>query len=192
MSPEGEPAVYSPTSPGGSGGSPGASIFDDDSMAGIVDNEESAFRDILLLYQVEERKAMRQQQKQIVEIVASMGGDARSFRRERARRSRATIAEFYSPPRISALAKQLPSYGIAPGSALDLTLPDENGEPWDFSRPSMRTKAGKLLDEQEPTLHVGTPMCTAFGTWQCINDKKRDPNIDESEKKSGRGEWRRV
>ena len=76
---------------------------------------------------------------------------------------------------MSALAKELPSYGIAPGLALDLTVPDENGEPCDFSRPSMRLKAEKLLDEQKPTLLVGTPMCTAFSTWQYINDKKRDP-----------------
>ena len=72
---------------------------------------------------------MRHQQRQIVDLVASMGGDARSFRRERARRSRAMIAEFYALPRTSALAKELPSYGIAPGLALDLTVPDENGEP---------------------------------------------------------------
>ena len=45
MSPEAE--IYSPTSPGGSPGSPGPSLFDDDSMAGIVDNEENDLRDIL-------------------------------------------------------------------------------------------------------------------------------------------------
>ena len=87
---------------------------------------------------------------------------------------------------ISALAKELPSCGIAPGLALDLTVPDENGEPGDFSRPSMRSKAEKLVDEQKPTLLVGTPMCTAFSTWQFSNAKKRDPKIVESEKKSGR------
>ena len=115
---------------------------------------------------------MRQRQKQIVEIVASMGGGARSFRRERGRRSRAIIAEFYSPPGISALAKEFLSYGIAPGLALDLTVLDEIGEPWDFSRPSMRSKSEKLLHEQKPTLLVGTPMCTAFSTWQFINEQE--------------------
>ena len=49
---------YSPISPGGS---PGPSIFDDDSIAGIVDYEESDFRDIVMLYQVKERVAARQQ-----------------------------------------------------------------------------------------------------------------------------------
>ena len=76
---------------------------------------------------------------------------------------------FYSPPRISALAKELPSYGIAQGLALDLIVPDGNGEPWGFSRPSMRAKAEKLLDAQAPMWLVGLPMCTPFSTWQFIS-----------------------
>ena len=56
--PEGEPVSYSQTSPGGSG-LPGPSIRDDDYMADIVDDEESNLRDIIMLYQVEERKAAR-------------------------------------------------------------------------------------------------------------------------------------
>ena len=124
MSPEKEPAIYSPTSPGGSHSS---SRLDDDIMAGIVDDPDSDLRDILMLYDVEERRARRQQQKQIIDLVASLGGYARAYRRERARKSCAIAAEFYPPPRISALAKDLPSYGIAPGLALDLTIPDENG-----------------------------------------------------------------
>ena len=95
------------------------------------------------------------------------------------------MAGLYSPPRISALAKMLPSYGIAPGLELDLTVPDENGEPWNFSGPSMRAKAEKLLDAQKPLLLVGSPMCTAFSTWQFIDNKKRDPNIVQTEKKAG-------
>ena len=85
-------------------------------------------RDAVLLFQVEERAEARQRQCEIVDVVASLGGDARAFRRERARKARAIVAEFYSPPRISALAKELPGYGIAPGLALDLTVPDEHGE----------------------------------------------------------------
>ena len=118
---------YSPTSPGGSG-LPGPSIFDD-SMAGIVDDEKSDFRDIVMLYQVEERKAARQHQQQMIQIVAALAGNARALRRERTRKTRAIVAEFYSQSRISALAKALPSYGIASGLARDLTVPDENGEP---------------------------------------------------------------
>ena len=102
VSPEGEPVSYSPTSPGSS---PGPSILDDDSVVGIVDDEEIDLRDIVMLYQVEERKAARQKQQQMIEIVASLGGNARALRWERARKTRAIVAEFNSPPRISALAK---------------------------------------------------------------------------------------
>ena len=87
-----------------------------------------ATSDIVMLYQVLERQEARRRQREIIDLVAMLGGDARAFRRERAKKARAIIAEFYSPPRISALAKELPSYGIAPGLALDLTVPDENGD----------------------------------------------------------------
>ena len=128
MSPDWEPVIYSPTSPGGS---PSSSQFNDDIMAGIVDDLDSDLRDILMSYDVEERRARRHQQKQIIDLVASLGGDARAYRRERARKSRAIVAEFCSPPRISALAKDSISYGIAHGIALhvDLTVLDENGKP---------------------------------------------------------------
>ena len=152
-------------------------LLDDDIMAGIVDDPDSDLRDMVMLYEVEERRAARQRQRQIIDLVAPLGGDARAYGRERARKSRAISAEFYSPPRISSLAKDLPSYGIAPGLALDLTVPDENGEPWDFSRPSMRAKAEMLLDAQAPTLLVGSPMCTVFSTWRFINNKKRERKI---------------
>ena len=49
----------------------------------------------------------------------------------------------------------------------------------------MRAKAERLLDQQKPTLLIGTPMCTAFSSWQHINNKKRDPSVVESERKSG-------
>ncbi len=72
MSPAGEQAIYSPTSPGGS---PGSSQLNDDLMTSIVDDPDSDLRDILMLYDVEERRARRQQQKQIIGV-APLGGDA--------------------------------------------------------------------------------------------------------------------
>ena len=131
---------------------------------GIVESVEDDLRDMVMLYGVEERKEARHRQRQILDVVASLGGDSRAYRRERARKAKAIVAEFYSPPRIGALARDLPGYGIAPGLALDLTVPDENGDAWDFSRPCMREKAEQLLDEQKPLLLVRTPMCTAFST----------------------------
>ena len=65
---------YSPTTSEGSG-SLGPSILDDNSMAGIVDDKESDFRDIVMLYQVEERKAAQEQQQQMIQVVAALGGN---------------------------------------------------------------------------------------------------------------------
>ena len=72
-----------PTSPRGS---PSSSQLNDDLMSGIFDEPDNDLRDILMLYDVEERRARRQQQKQIIDLVASLGGDARAYRRERARK----------------------------------------------------------------------------------------------------------
>ena len=69
-------------------------------MAGSVENEENDLRDIVMLYQAEERKAVRQQQQQMIQVVAALGGNSQAFRRERARKTRAIVAEFYSSPRI--------------------------------------------------------------------------------------------
>ena len=65
-------------------------------MADLAFTVECDLRDMVLLYRVEERRAAKARQRQLIEIVASLGGDARAFRRERARRAKAIIAEFYS------------------------------------------------------------------------------------------------
>ena len=62
---------------------------------------------------------------------------------------------------------------IDPGLSLDITQHDEFGEAWDFNKRHMREKAKLMLKEQQPELLVGSPMCTAFSTWQRIN-RQRD------------------
>ena len=47
----------------------------------------------------------------------------------------------------------------------------------------MRDRAMKKLKAEEPQLLVGSPMCTAFSTWQRINNKIRDPMILANELK---------
>ena len=85
-------------------------------------------RDIVLLYKVEERRAARQQQQHVTDIVASLGGDARPFRRERAKRARALVAEFYSSARVSALATNLARRGAHPPHHLGLDSPRISAE----------------------------------------------------------------
>ena len=50
----------------------------------------------------------------------------------------------------------------------------------------MQAGVARLIDEQKPMLLTGAPMCTAFSTWQFINDRKRDPATVEREKAAGR------
>ncbi len=51
---------------------------------------------------------------------------------------RMDVTEIYSPPRVNIEAKEM---GLTPGSSLDLTTTDENGQAWDFSIAAMREKA---------------------------------------------------
>ena len=73
-----------------------------------------------------------------------------------------------------------------PGVALDLTCNDDSGNAWDFSIPSQRKKAETLLAEQQPTLLIGSPMCTPFSNIQNINKARRDPAVIENEIARGR------
>ena len=83
-----------------------------------------------------------------------------------------TVAEIYSPPRVSALAGRV---GLGRGFALDLTAVDpEDGKPWDFDSPAKRDKALKLLQKERPMLLIGSPMCTAFSRLQELSRHKRD------------------
>ena len=57
---------------------------------------------------------------------------------------------------------------------MDLTTNDENGQAWDLSQQSFRTKALKLHDETKPLLLVVSPPCTMFSTMQNVNIGKMD------------------
>jgi hypothetical protein len=115
---------------------------------------------------------------EVLSLVMALGGDKRAYCRERSTRLKATISEIYSPPRVTAALRGMPSLGLIPGFALDLTVIDEyDNEPWDFDRLDKRERARKLVKEQKPMLLIGSPMCRAFSTWQALNQtKSRDPD----------------
>jgi hypothetical protein len=112
------------------------------------------------LFESSERSEARSRSERRIATIEALGGDSKSFRRERARNARAIIAEIYSPPRVTAAARRLPKYGLEPGLALDITIDDESGRPYDFSIKSQRDKAEALIDSQLPVLLIGSPMCT--------------------------------
>ena len=82
------------------------------------------------------------------------------------------VSEVWSQPRVTALATQ---YGLIPGSAYDIEVNDDNGEPWDFDKPEQRNKCIAEILTQRPTFLVGSPMCTAFSILQGLNKARMDP-----------------
>ena len=78
---------------------------------------------------------------------------------------------------MTAATKLLPELRCVPGFALDLTVQDEDGRPWEFDIAENRQRAREMVLMQRPMLLVGSPMCTAFSTWQYINRQKRDPSV---------------
>ena len=103
-------------------------------------------------------------------LLAQMGSSGRSYRRDTATAAKKLVSEIYSPPRVTALIRQIRSKHFLPGYAFDLTTVDPaDGKPWDFSIAAKRERARALLREQKPYLLIGSPMCTAFSTWQRLN-----------------------
>ena len=85
-----------------------------------------------------------------------------------------TVGDFYS----SSPATQ---YGIRSAFALDFTVLDDEGEPWDFVNPHNKQKASDLVTRLKPTLLIWTPMCNAFSIIHPLNRAQM-----------GEGRWREL
>ena len=48
----------------------------------------------------------------------------------------------------------------------------DDGQPWDFNVRAKREKAREILRKQRPYLVIGSPMCTAFSSWQHLNNAR--------------------
>ena len=49
----------------------------------------------------------------------------------------------------------------------------------------MRAQAWAEIKKEQPTLLIGSPMCTAFSAWQYISNTKRDAKVVAEEKARG-------
>ena len=108
------------------------------------------------------RSAARVEQlnESICALVAILGGGRRTaYQQEREQALDRIISEVYSPPRVTAAIKMLPSLRLIPGLAMDLTTLDDEGRPWDFSQHRSREKARRQLEKQKPALIIGSLMC---------------------------------
>ena len=143
-------------------------------------------RDIVWLFDVAVRGEARSRVERICLAIHALGGDGHAYRRERASAALAVLAEVYSAPKVVAAAGTLTKYGMMPGLALDITIHDDTGQPYDFSVKAQRDKAEALIGVQQPLLFIGSPMCTAFSVIQAINMARRDPLVVERKLIAGR------
>ncbi len=142
----------------------------DDEMIGNLE-------EILDLCDEQDGNEVKKLEREIMTVVRDLGGSRRAYSRERGAQMKAVVSEIYSPPRVTACAKLLPSLNVIAGFAMDLTTADHQGVPWDFDILERRVAARRMIEEQQPVLLVGSPMCTAFCTWQRLNELKRDPVV---------------
>ena len=111
------------------GGSPGAGVIGggcDGTPMNVATTSPEALhqadiplREMMKLMDQSAVQEVKDLDRGILSLVRNLGGNANRFRRERGRAIRAVISEIYSPPRVSAVAKMCPSFGILPGFALD-------------------------------------------------------------------------
>ena len=65
--------------------------------------------------------------------------------------------------------------GLKAGWALDLSVNQDNGEPWDLSIPKNQVAALKMQEEEAPHLLIASPMCAAFSSLQHFNYRDMTP-----------------
>ena len=79
----------------------------------------------------------------------------------------ADVAELFGDGKF---IRKAPKLGLMPSTAMDLRTG------WDFSNPADRRRARLLMDEEEPMLLVGSPMCRAHRPLQALNEgRRKDP-----------------
>ena len=60
-------------------------------------------------------------------------------------------------------------HGLKPGWPFDLTRIDEDdGMPWDLSKPDKQRNAKKKVTEDEPMMFIVSPMCGPFSALQRV------------------------
>lgn len=90
-------------------------------------------RDSIALFDVDECMVGRAHNERRVVAIQVWGGvEAQAYRRGRARTVRATIAEVYSHPKMTAAARRRPKCGLEPGLAFELKVNDFIGQPLDL------------------------------------------------------------
>ena len=78
----------------------------------VVETDDFALNELMKMWDRGTRDEARVINGEIMSIIDSFGGNASKYRREWGKASRAIVREMFSPPRVSAVAKLCPSFGI--------------------------------------------------------------------------------
>ena len=103
------------------------------------EEQEEDLRMLLGLHAAQDRQRAAENHRDMISLLTALGQSGAKYRREATRRLKAIVSEVYSAPRVTAMAKRRSRLGIIPGLALDLTVNDELGKPWDFNDPAQRS-----------------------------------------------------
>ena len=129
----------------------------------------------------------RNEDDECMNLILCLGADPKNYRREKRRAFHKIVSEIYSPPRVTELLRTVTNGELTPGFAFDLTCVDpDDGQPWDFSLRAKREKARRMIREQRPLFLIGSPMCTAWCTWQALNATKRPRHLVQKELEEAR------
>ena len=98
-----------------------------------------------------QEKLVEKEQDSMVEILAVLGADPKSCRRQKKQAVKRLVTEIYSPPRVTEMLKHTSNHNLAPGLAIDLTTVDpDDGMPWDLSLEEKQTKVLKKMRREKP------------------------------------------
>ena len=115
--------------------------FDLGESEGAVDSGDQAMFELERALNLAYRDEMRDGDRELLQVIGQLGGCKHRYLRERRRAIKHIVSEIYSPPRVTAAAKLLPELRCVPGFALDLTVQNEQGLPWDFDLLENRQRA---------------------------------------------------
>ena len=136
-------------------------------VAPASDDSECDLKELKRALTRDAKDELSKANRDILSVVRALGGDHNRYKRER-RAVKAIVSEVYSPRRVTAATKLLSELRLIPGFALDVITADVDGTHWDFDSKEMRGRAH---------------MCTAFSTWQRINNTIRYPVTVAAEKR---------
>ena len=88
----------------------------------IVETPETHLKELFSIMTRDAVAQIKQHNRDIIDIVKALGGDAGKYKHEREAAIRAVVSEIYSPPRGAAAKKRLPEFKIIHGFALDLSM----------------------------------------------------------------------